>query len=217
MTTTRTSDRVFAALGGAFVVLTLVGTFLAGDVHGGSLTDGAAKIAARIAQPVPAQDWVGGYLEMLSVGCFLAFAAWATAKLGGGLAGQIARLAAAAYAAVIVASLGIMFGTGYAYGHGISIPVFRALDAVNTGAYVGSWFLTAFFLLAIGAQALAAARRRIGWSAIGIGIVTLAVTPSIDTLGQLGVMLFFAWVVAASVGLARGETQQPTVAAPQHA
>jgi hypothetical protein len=209
----RTLDRIFAALGVGFVLLTLVGTFLAGTVHGGSLTDGSAEIAARIAKPIPIHDWVGGYLEMLSVGCFLAFAAWATEQLGGGVLGRLARALAAVYAAVIVASLGIMYGAGHAYGHGISVPVFRGLDAVNEGTYVASWFLAAFFLLAVGAQALAAARRRLGWSAVGAGALTLAAAPSTENLGQLSVLLFFAWVVAASVALARGPRTGPVAVA----
>lgn len=209
----RTRDRAFAALGTGFVLLTLAGTALAGTVHGGSLTDSAAEVTARIARPIPARDWVGGYLEVLSVGCFLAFAAWATEKLGGSLFGRLAQIAAAAYAAVIVASLGIMYGGGHAYGHGIDVPVYRALDAINTGTYVGSWFLSAFFLLAVGAQALAGARRRLGWSAIAAGVVTLAAAPSTDNLGQLSVLLFFAWVAAASVALARAPRPTPVAEA----
>jgi hypothetical protein len=214
---TRTTDRIFALLGVGFVVLTLLGTALAAEVHGGSLTDSAVKIGARIANPLPTRDWVGGYLEMLSIGCFLAFAAWATARLGGGVLGQLARLFAACYVAVIVASLGIMYGTGYAYGHGITVPVFRALDAVNTGTYVASWFLSAFFLLAVGAQALARARRRIGWSAIGVAVLTLVAAPSTENFGQLSVLLFFAWVVAASIALGRTGPAPAAAAAVQHA
>jgi hypothetical protein len=214
----RTTDRIFAALGGSFVVLTLLGTALAGEVHGGSLTDSAVKIAARIANPLPTRDWVGGYLELLSVGCFLAFAAWATTRLGGGVLGQLARLFAACYAAVIVGSLGVMYGTGYAYGHGISVPVFRALDAVNTGTYVASWFLSAFFLLAVGVQALAGARRRLGWSGIGVGVLTLVAAPSTEDFGQLSVLAFFVWVVVASVALARDSRASVAAAtAVQHA
>jgi hypothetical protein len=214
----RTTDRISAVLGGSFVVLTLLGTALASDVHGGSLTDSTAKIAARIASPLPTRDWVGGYLEMLSIGCFLVFAAWATARLGGAVLGQLARLFAACYAATIVASLGIMYGTGHAYGHGISVPVFRALDAVNTGTYVASWFVSAFFLLTVGAQALGAARRRLGWSGIGVGILTLVAAPSTQSFGQLSVLAFFAWVVAASIALARdGRAPAAAAAAVQHA
>lgn len=200
---TRTNDRLFAALGIGFVVLSLAGTGLASYLHGGALTDGTAAWAARIAKPVPARDWVGGYLELLAVGCFLGFATWATEKLGGGLLGQLARTVAAAYAAVVVVSLGLMYGIGYAHGKGIDVPVARGFDAVNTGVYVGSWFLAAFFLLAVGALALGASRRRLGWSAVGTGAVTLAAAPSVENLGQLSVLLFFCWVAGASVALAR--------------
>lgn len=214
---TRT-DRIFAALGIGFVVLTLAGVVFGGDLYNGALTDSAAKVAARIAKPATTANWVGGYLELLGVGCFLAFASWASAKLGGGLLGQLARATAAAYAAVIVADLGVIYGMGYSYGHGISIPVARAFDAVGKGVYVGSWFLTAFFLLAIGAQALAAARRNLGWSAVAAGAVTLAAIPSTDNFGQLSVFLLFFWVIGAGVALARRPATSANAAvAVQHA
>ena len=45
--------------------------------------------------------WVGAYLELLSVGAFLAFAVWACVKLGGGLLGAIGHAAAAGYATLL--------------------------------------------------------------------------------------------------------------------
>ena len=139
-----------------------------------ALDSSSAHIAHELATPVGALGWAGAYLELLSYGCFLAFAAWATARLGGGVLAQLARTAAAAYAADIVASLGLMYGLGDRFGHGLTVPVARAIDAVNEATYVGSWFLTAFFLLAIGALAVGASRRVLGWSSIGIGVATLA-------------------------------------------
>lgn len=214
---TRTSDRVFAALGIGFVAVTMAGVALSSDLHGGSLSDSTAKVAAQIAHPLAPHNWVGAYLEMLGVGCFLAFAVWAVGKLGDGVLAQLARLTAGAYAAVTVASLGLMDGTGYREGHGLSVPVARTLDAVNKATYIGTWFLTAFFLLALGALALSAARRRLGWSAIAVAAVTLATAPSIDNFGELSVLLFFVWVVGASIVLARGKTAAvDAVALPQH-
>ena len=55
-----------------------------------------SDIAAALAKPVGTAAWAGAYLEVLSFGCFLAFAIWACAALGGGLLGQIARAAATA-------------------------------------------------------------------------------------------------------------------------
>jgi hypothetical protein len=208
--TPRRSDRIFAALGVGFVATSLAGTVLGADVHGSF--DNAAKAAAKIATPLSPHVWVGGYLEMLSVGCFLAFAAWATARLGGGVLAQLARTAAAAYAADIVASLGLMYGLGDRFGHGLTVPVARAIDAVNEATYVGSWFLTAFFLLAIGALAVGASRRVLGWSSIGIGVATLAAVPSLDNLGQLSVLLFFGWVLGCSIALVRSPRGAPAPA-----
>jgi hypothetical protein len=90
---------------------------------------------------------------------------------------------------------------------------------VNEALYVGSWFLIAFFLLAAGASALGSARRGLGWSAVGIALFTLLATAvSVNDLGQFGILLFFVWVVYASVSLAR-RTRAATsaVAVTQHA
>jgi hypothetical protein len=213
----RRSDRIFTGLGVGYVALTLAGVVFASSIHGGSLSDSDAKIAVQIAHPVSSSNWVGLYLEMLAVGCFLAFAGWATRKLGEGVLAQIARAIAGAWAAVTVASLGLMGGIAYTEGRGLTVPVDRALDAVNKGMYIGTWFLGAFFLLAVGAQAVKVARRRLGWSAIAVAVISLAATPSIDSFGELSVFLFFIWIVAASIALARGRGEPAVVAAVQHA
>jgi hypothetical protein len=214
---TNTTDRLFAGFGVSFVVLLLVGNGLDGDLHG-SLAGRTAQVAAQLAKPIPAQAWAGIYLETLAVGCFLAFASWATTKLGSGVLSQLARLAAGAYGAIMVVSLGLISGAGHRYGHDLTVPVARALDAANTAVYLGSWFLGAFFLLAIGALAVSCAHPRLGWSAISIGILTLIAAPSTDNLGQLAAFLLFIWVAAASVALARNRTTgTPTVTAAQYA
>jgi hypothetical protein len=59
-----------------------------------------AQITPALAKPAGAAVRVGAYLELLSFGCFLAFAVWACAKLGGGLRGSIARASATGYATV---------------------------------------------------------------------------------------------------------------------
>jgi hypothetical protein len=211
------SDRIFAALGIGFVVTELVGVGLSSDLHGGGVNDSPAQYAAAIANPIAPHNWVGAYLEMLAVGLFLAFAIWAAGKLGEGVLPQLARAAAGAYAAVTVSSLGLMDGYAYREGHGLTVPVARAIGAVMKATYVGSWFLTAFFLLAIGAQALKVARPRLGWSTIAVAAVTLVAIPSIDNFGELSVLLFFVWVVAAGIALARrAPGAAPTLAA-QHA
>ena len=88
----------------------------------------------------------------------------------------------------------------------MSIQLASALVTVNEALYICTWFMSAFFLLGAGALALTAGRRALGWSGVGIALVTLVATAvSFDNLGQLSIMLWFAWIIYASVALARGE------------
>src|SRR5947208_5100405 len=81
------------------------------------------------------------------------------------------------------------------------------LTNINEALYVGSWFLSAFFLLAAGALALTpAARRALGWSAIAIALLTLAgAAAPANGLAENTVLLWFIWIVWASISLARSE------------
>lgn len=216
----RTQDRLFAACGIAFVALELAGVAIGGKTHHLTVSSSATQIAHALAKSASTLSWVGGYLELLSFGFFLAFAVWACTKLGGGLLGQIARAAGTSYATLSVASLGVVDAISYRAGHGISNQLGRTLVTVNEALYVGSWFLIAFFLLAAGAIGLSSSRRLLGWSAVGIAVFTLLGTAvSVTGLGQFGMLLFFAWVVFASVSLAGGTTQaaRGSVAAAQRA
>jgi hypothetical protein len=215
----RTQDRLFAACGIAFVALELTGVAIGGKTHHLTVSSTATGIAHALAKPASTLSWVGGYLELLSFGFFLAFAVWACTKLGGGLLGQIARAAGTSYATLSIASLGVVDALSYRAGHGISIQLGRALVTVNEALYVGSWFLIAFFLLASGAIALSSSRRLLGWSAVGIAVFTLFGTAvSVTGVGQFGMLLFFAWVVFASISLGRGTQAVPAnVAAAQRA
>lgn len=215
----RTYDRMFAACGIAFVALELAGVAVGGKTHQLTVSSSATQLARALAKPAGTLSWVGGYMELLSFGFFLAFAVWACAKLGGGVLGQIARAAGTSFATISVASLGVVDAISYRAGHGIGVGLGRTLVSVNEALYVGSWFLIAFFLLAAGASALSSARRGLGWSAVGIALFTLVATAvSVNDLGQFGILLFFAWVVYASFSLAR-RTRAVTsaVAVAQHA
>jgi hypothetical protein len=76
---------------------------------------------------------------------------------------------------------------------------------LSSALFVASWLLAAFFLLAAGPSALASGRRALGWSAIGIALVTLVLTPALrEHGGQAGYSLWLVWIVYASVSLARG-------------
>jgi hypothetical protein len=205
----RTHDRLFAGCGIAFVVLELVGTIIAtvgGKTHNLTISSTPAQVAHAVAKPAGTAVWIGAYLEMLSVGAFLAFAVWACVKLGGGLLGAIGRTAATGYATAMLVSLTIMAALAYRAGHGISVQLATTVVTLNEALYVGTWFLSVFFLLATGALALSGARRALGWSAIAIALLTLIATAvSVENVGQFSVMLWFAWIVYASIALARGK------------
>jgi hypothetical protein len=205
----RTHDRLFAGCGIAFVVFTLVGAGIAtlgGKTHNLTVSSTSAQIAHAIAKPAGTAVWIGAYLEFLSVGAFLAFAVWACVKLGGGLLGAIARAAATGYATATVASLAIMAAVAYRAGHGLGVQLATTLVTLNEALYVGTWFLSVFFLLAAGALAFSGTRRALGWSAIGVAAITLIGTAvSLENLGQMSSLLWFVWIVYASVALARGK------------
>jgi hypothetical protein len=214
----RTQNRLFAASGIAFVVLELVGFGLGGPTHQLTVTSSAAKIADTLGKPAETLSWVGAYLDLLSVGAFLAFAISACTRLGGGLLAQIGRAAATSYAAVMMASLALMDTVAYRAGHGLSVSLGRTLVTANEALFVGTWFLSAFFLLAVGALALGSAHRVLGRSAIGIALFTLIATAiSINNLGQLSILLFFGWIIGASITLGRAKRAPASTLAAQHA
>jgi hypothetical protein len=219
----RTQDRLFAACGIASVVLELAGAGIAtagGKTHNLTITSSTAQIAHALAKPAGTLVWVGAYMELLSVGAFLAFAVWACTKLGGGLLGAIGRATATSYATLTVASLAVTGAIAHRAGHGLGVPLGSTLVTVNEALYITTWFLSAFFLLAAGTLALTTTRRALGWTAIGTALLTLVVTAaSTNDLGQMAVMLWLAWIVYASISLARRERAPAGAAAAiaQHA
>jgi hypothetical protein len=213
----RIHDRVFAALGIGSVVLMLGGVVVgaAGGREFATITTSPSDIADAIAKPAGAAAWAGAYIEVLSFGCFLAFAVWVCTRLGGGLLGQIGRAAATAYAGMSLASLAVMDTIAYRSGHGMGLQLGTALITLNEALFVMSWFLSAFFLLAVGPLALQSGRRAIGWSAVGIAAIVLVATPtSLDNVAQLANFLWLIWIVGASVVLARAPRVRVGAAAP---
>jgi hypothetical protein len=217
----RLQDRVFAACGIGSVLLMLAGVAIgaAGGRQFATISSTPAQVAKAVAKPVTTAAWVGAYVEVLSFGCFLAFAVWACARLGGGLLGQIARSAATGYATLSIASLALLDAIAYRSGHGMGVQLASALITLNEALFVGTWFLSVFFLLAVGPLALIAGRRVLGWSALGVAGLTLLMTAvSLDNLAQMTNMLWLLWIVGASVALVRRPSaQRARVAIPQAA
>ena len=114
----------------------LVGSVVgsAGDQPSYTLDSTTAQIAHALATPVGPAGWAGAYLELLSYGCFLFFAVWACAKLGGGVLGAAARAAAVTYAAVGIAALSVMNALAHRAGHGIGGELGTALANVSSAS-----------------------------------------------------------------------------------
>jgi hypothetical protein len=212
----RTQDRLFAACGIASVVLLLVGSVLgsAGNQPSYTLGSSPAHIAHELAKPVDPLGWAGAYVELLSFGCFLAFVVWASARLGGGLLGTIARAAGLGYVTLSVTALGVMDALAYRAGHGVGAQLGTALANISSALFVASWLLAAFFLLAAAPAALASGRRTLGWSALAVAALVLIGTPALlEHGGQAGYFLWLGWIVYASVSLGRGAPARDAEAA----
>jgi hypothetical protein len=217
----RTYDVVFAACGVASVVVMLAGVAIGslGNRQFVTITSSSTQVAKAFATPADTAVWIGAYAEMLSFGLFIAFAVWATAKLGGGLLGQVARAAATGYVTLSVAALCLMDAAAYRSGHGVGLQLAKSLVAINEALFVGTWFLSVFFLAAVGPLALGSGRRLLGWSALGVAGLTLLFTAvSLDNLGQMANLLWLAWIVGASVALGRGQEEAACgISVAQHA
>jgi hypothetical protein len=210
-------DRWFALCGIASVVIELVGTFIqmsSKDTHSLTWSSSTASIARAFSQHATTTVWVGAYLEIVSMGLFLAFAIWLTIRLGGGLYGSIARGMAVANTAVSMVSLALLDTSAYLAGRALPVSTARVLVTLNGATFITTWFLTAFFLLAVAPLALAQGRRVIGWSAVAIAAVTfVGVAADPNNLGQMSTMLALLWIVGTSIALLRSEPRQAAVPA----
>jgi hypothetical protein len=200
-------ELLFAASGIGAVVLFHLGFIV--TVVGGAATltpsSTPAQVADALAAPASTTFWMGAYLEMLAVGLFVVFAVWAAARLGGGLIGSAVAGFGVAYAVVTMTSLAVLDAVQLRAGKGIGAQLATALTNVNEGLYITSWFLASFFLLAAGALAIVDARRALGGAAIGVAALILVGTAvSAENLGENATLLWFIWIIWASICLARG-------------
>ena len=205
MTTDRLS-RLGPLSGVLFVVLELAG-FAIGSAGGRAnvtLGDSSSTVLKAFADPVGNGVWVGAYLELASLAAFTVFAAWLFHRRRGPLA-TAGLIAAGTYVAVTVVSLVIGDVLEYRAGHGIGGQQLLALFDLQAGLYVASWGVSAAFL------ALAPVTgwlRRSACAIAGLSLIAMA-APKADA-AQLPAMLFFVWIVVASVSLARGRRAIPS-------
>jgi hypothetical protein len=210
-------DRWFAAMGIAGVALELVGTFVqmsSKNTHSLTWTSSTAAITKAFSHNATTVVWVGAYLEIVALALVLAFALWAARKLGGGLLGSIASAFAVANLAVSLVSLALLDAAAYLAGGTLPVETARTIIVVNGAAFITTWFLSAFYLLAVAPLALAGGRRGVGWSAVAIAVFTLVGTAaSPGNAGQFSSLLWLFWIVGAGIALARREPQRVLSAA----
>jgi len=210
-------DRWFALCGIASVVIELVGTFVQmgkQDTHSLTWSSSTASIARAFSHHATTIVWVGAYFEIVSMGLFLAFAIWLCTRLGGGLLGSIGRGMVIANTAVSMVSLALLDTEAYLAGHALPGSTARVLVTLNGATFITTWFLTAFFLLAVAPLALAQGRRIIGWSAVAVAAETLiGVAADPRNLGEMSSMLALIWVVGTCVALLRREPRRAAVPA----
>jgi hypothetical protein len=202
MTTHTTEDRLsrLGPLSGVlFVVLELAGAAIGSGSGRAMVTlgDPTAKVLKAYADPVSSGAWVGAYLELAAVAAFALFAAWLLASARGPLA-TAGLLAAGAYVAVTLVGLVIGDVLSYRAGHGVGAQEILALFDIQAGLYAVSWGVGAAFLALVPVT---------GWlrrSALAVATLSLIAMVFPKTgASQITVMLFFVWIVAASVVLAR--------------
>jgi hypothetical protein len=146
------------------------------------------------ADPVGTGAWIGAYLELLSLPVFAVFAAWLFRSQRGVL-GRIGMLGAASYLAVTTLSLVIGDVLSYQSGRGLNAQTILALFDLQAGLFAVSWGV-AGGILAI--APVTGWLRRAALAIAALSFVGMAIPKAGP--GQFAAMLFFVWVLAASIG-----------------
>src|SRR5437867_10716137 len=200
----RTWLRLGAACGVLHVVLYLSGFGLSAASSSVDFAVFAAKdlIATAIANPAPTGVWVGFYLEILALLCFIIFATrlWAALRRAEGDPAWLSATvlgAALIFIAMHLVGLAPTLAVDYRAGPDSDVQVAMALGDLNSAVYILTWPIGAVFLEVAGIVVLQthALPRWLGWSAAVIAVVWLAagVVPTSD-VAQLLEPLRLIWI-----------------------
>jgi hypothetical protein len=189
-------SRIGALSGALFVVMQFAGVAI-GSRPMVTLSDSSSKIVQELSAPVGSGAWVGSYLELMSLGAFAVFAATLFAARRERLA-TAGLVAAGVYVALTAASLVVAGVLQYRAGRGLGATETLTLFDLQSGLFIASWAAAAGVLALVPLG---------GWlrrSALAIAVLLAAAVaaPKAEP-AQLAMMLFFAWVLTASVVLAR--------------
>jgi hypothetical protein len=193
-----TEDRLarLGPLAGLLFVVLELGGVIVGSAGGRAMVtlgDSSSKIVAAFADPVGIGVWIGAYMELLAVPAFAVFAVWLFRSRRGMLS-TTGLLGVASYLAVITLSLVIGDVLEYRAGHGLGAQTALALFDLQAGLYAVSWGIAGGILFVAPATGWL---RRTALALAALSFVGMAVPKAAP--GQVAAMLFFVWVLAASV------------------
>jgi hypothetical protein len=189
-------SRLGALSGVVFVVVELAGVAI-GSRPAVTLGDPTTKVVQAYSDPVGSGAWVGSYLELLALAAFAVFAATLFGRRRDAFA-TAGLLAAAVYVALTAASLVVAAVLQYRAGHALGVGETLTLFDLQVGLYVATWAAAAGMLAVVPVS---------GWLrrcalVIALLLAAAVAAPKAD-LAQLATPLFFVWVLAAGIVLAR--------------
>ncbi len=205
--------RIGALSGVVYVVLLIAGfaTGVASSPTPPSIFGTPEQIANQIAEVTPTGVWIGLYVEVLALLCFVVFAAFVRT-----FADPVERdaqwPAAAAYGAALIfaslqlLSMAVLGIVSYRAGKGADVASATALLDLRLGSYILSWSVGALWL---GLTAITTLRNGMVSRGIGVGGLLIAIVwlatcliPTSD-IAQFWGFVPLIWTGAASISILR--------------
>ncbi len=210
--TSRSLSRAGAATGLAYVVLSVLGSdVIGGGADGPDFTAPASKVAGYLAaHPPTTATYVGGFLELVGLLCFVAFAAQLYTVLrraegGDGVLALTALAAGLLSAAVKLASAPAALEAFGRAREGIDPQLAAALVDVDSFGFMLTFAPLALLLGAAAAVVLrtGALPRWQGVMAAFTAPLLLLTVAGAGTVPPLAMLLALVWIAAVSVTLVR--------------
>jgi hypothetical protein len=205
--------QVGAACGAAYVVLVILGNDVLGSAGAAPGLDApAADYARYLADAATIRTYVGVYLELIALSCFLVFAAvlWSVLRRAEGDPGWLATTgfgAALVMLAIKFASGGPYIAALYRADEGVSPELMRMMVDINGAMFVLTWFPLAILLASTGIVVIQTGvlPRWLGWSAAVLagGLLVGAALIATVEFAFIPAGLTLIWILAASIVLTR--------------
>ncbi|PLS82340.1 MAG: hypothetical protein CYG59_04420 [Chloroflexi bacterium] len=205
------------ALSGVVYVVLLIAGFAIGVASAPtppSIFGTPEQVANQTAAVTPMGVWIGLYLEVVALLCFVVFAAFVR-TLTQSVEHEAQWLDDAAFGAALIfaslqlLSMAILGLVSYRAGTGANVATATALLDLRLGGYILSWSVGALWLGLVAATALRTGMlgRGLGVSGLLIALVWLAscIIPTSD-VAQFWGFVPLVWTTAASINMLRRST-----------